>query len=561
MKNLFALIPSFSSSGKYSLAFLNITQSLGVINDNVFKFTMAFLLIATLGSDHASLVLSITGAVYVIPFLLFSSSAGILADRFSKQKLLVLMKIAEIFIMLLAVVAFAKGNPWACYSLLFVLSTHSALFGPSKYGIISELVSKDAVSKANGLITSCTYLAVILGTFLASFLTEITNHGFVLIALFCLVVALGGLFSALAIKTTKPQGSHKTVNLFFIREIYHTLKYTRTIRHLLPSIFGSSFFLMIGAFTQLNIIPFAIQSLHLSEVAGGYLFLSTALGIALGSMLAGRASKKKVELGLSCLAGFGIAFFFLLIGFTSAHISAVIICLFFIGVLGGAFIVPFDTFTQISSANEKRGQTIAAANFLSFSGVLIAAFLLFLLNQVCGLTPATSFILIGVLTLFVALCLSCTLSDLFLSYFSRKVFALFFRFPSSDPESVEKLNHPLILLKNGTWTQALQLAALFPSIQFLLPQDSPLYHWYLRPFTSIHTIPRKKSSEELLQIASTYTKQSEATCLILDSTPLDLSAFKTHYFLNLFSAKPEVVVAHFTTDPTTGKQELLLHGP
>src|ERR1051326_305982 len=174
LKKTFNRIPSFSATGRHSLAWLNITQFLGVINDNVFKFVMAFLLIDTLGFSKASSILSATGAIYVIPFLLFSSSAGILADRFSKQKLLVVMKIAEIIIMLLAILAFGMKSVWGCYTLLFLLSTHSAMFGPSKYGIIPELVPEDAVSKANGLITSFTYLAIIIGTFLASFLTEIT---------------------------------------------------------------------------------------------------------------------------------------------------------------------------------------------------------------------------------------------------------------------------------------------------------------------------------------------------------------------------------------------------
>ena len=173
-------------AGKRSLLSLNIAQFFGVINDNVFKLVMAFLLIESLGYAETSKILSATGAIYVIPFLLFSSSAGILADRFSKQKLLVGMKCAEILIMILAVFAFGSKSLFGCFTLLFLLSTHSALFGPSKYGIIPELVPQNEVSRANGLVTSFTYLAIILGTFLASFLTDITQHHFVLIALFCL---------------------------------------------------------------------------------------------------------------------------------------------------------------------------------------------------------------------------------------------------------------------------------------------------------------------------------------------------------------------------------------
>src|SRR5258708_30803556 len=119
LRRIYSQIPSFSKSGRHALGFLNVTQFLGVINDNVFKFVMAFLLIDALGFSKASSILSATGAIYVIPFLLFSSSAGILADRFTKQKLLVVMKVAQILIMLLAIIAFGIKSIWGCYTLLF----------------------------------------------------------------------------------------------------------------------------------------------------------------------------------------------------------------------------------------------------------------------------------------------------------------------------------------------------------------------------------------------------------------------------------------------------------
>src|SRR5690349_13951721 len=118
LKRIYNKIPSFSKSGRHALGFLNMTQFLGIINDNVFKFVMAFLLIDALGFSKASTILSATGAIYVIPFLLFSSVAGILADRFSKQKLLVVMKVAEIIVMILAIFAFATKSVWGCYTLL-----------------------------------------------------------------------------------------------------------------------------------------------------------------------------------------------------------------------------------------------------------------------------------------------------------------------------------------------------------------------------------------------------------------------------------------------------------
>lgn len=534
LKKLFSKIPSFSQSGRYSLTFLNITQFLGVINDNVFKFVMAFLLIDSLGHAKASSILSATGAIYVIPFLLFSSSAGILADRFSKQKLLVVMKIAEMGVMTLAIFAFANKSVWGCYTLLFILSTHSAMFGPSKYGIIPELVPKDAVSRANGIITSCTYLAIIIGTFLASFLTEMTDRHFTYIAVFCLFVAAGGFFSSLGVRQTFSQGSNKKINIFFVREIYETLKYTRTVHHLLPAIFGSAFFLLIGAFTQLNIIPFALQSLNLSEVAGGYLFLATALGIALGSFLAGKASRKQVELGLSCMAGFGLSLFFFLVCIFSTSLYKVIAFLIMIGILGGVFIVPFDTFIQLKSDNEKRGQTIAAANFLSFSGVLIASFALYFFNQICDFSSANSFGLMGGIILIVSILLSINLSDLFFPYFSRKILQPLLRFRRPNVDSFEKSSTFILVMENASWRNALLLSGTLPSVHFFVPTGSKLSRWYHRFFCSVHAIPPETQIDGLIDKTRDLAEQGIIPCLMLEKTLPQKMQSSSNSFIDFF---------------------------
>jgi acyl-[acyl-carrier-protein]-phospholipid O-acyltransferase/long-chain-fatty-acid--[acyl-carrier-protein] ligase len=519
-----------------------MTQFLGVINDNVFKFVMAFLLIDALGHSQASKILSATGAIYVIPFLLFSSAAGILADRFSKQKMLVVMKIAEIIIMILAIFAFSLKSAWACFTLLFILSTHSAMFGPSKYGIIPELVPKDVVSRANGLITSFTYLAIIIGTFLASFLTEITNRHFTYIAGFCLLVAIGGFFSSLGVKQTLSQGSQKKVNIFFIREIFRTLVYTRFTPHLLPAIFGSAFFLLIGGFTQLNIIPFALQSLNLSEVAGGYLFLATALGIALGSYLGGKISRKRIELGSSCLAGLGIGLFFILLSLFPTHLYFVIFCLVMIGILGGMFIVPFDTFIQLKSENEKRGQTIAAANFLSFTGVLFASFALYFLNQVCGLTSASSFGVMGGMTLIVSFILTVRLSDLALPYFSKRIFFSLLRFKRPDLEMFKQANHLILVMENATWGKALMLAGGLPNVHFFIPMGSKQWRWYLRFFYSIHHVPNETQVEEIVSKSKDHQEKGIVPCLVLEGTLSSKHRPETNTFFDFFKRSPSRLV-------------------
>jgi acyl-[acyl-carrier-protein]-phospholipid O-acyltransferase/long-chain-fatty-acid--[acyl-carrier-protein] ligase len=533
---------------KYSLACLNLAQFFGVINDNMFKLVLVYLLIEVQGQAKASLILSAAGAIFVVPFLLFSSAAGVLADKYSKQRLLVLMKIAEILIMALAIVAFTFKSVWGGYTLLFLLSTHSALFGPSKYGIIPELVSSNKVSRANGLITSSTYLAIILGTFLASFLTDATHRNFPLIAGFCLCMAVLGLISACLIQRTYPQGSQKKINPLFVREIFQTLFFCRTKKHLLPAIFGSAYFLLIGAFAQLNIIPFAIQALGLSEIAGGYLFLAVALGIAVGSMIAGKTSKKQIELGLSCLAGFFVALFLILIGTVPATLVVTCFFLFLLGVAGGTFIVPFDTFLQVFSPSERRGQVIGASNFLGFTGVLIASGFLYLFSDVLDVSSATGFSFVGALTVIVSLIFTFVLADFSLPFIARRLIAPFFKINALGTELVEKTSLPILVLQEASWLKALLLLKVCPNLRFALRKGllSRLFH----------TVQKIDDSSSPPTIAKKMDEQGSILCLFAEAKDNPSRYAPKPTFKDLFLSTPHYIFVSIEKLPT-GHYEIL----
>ena len=416
------------------------------------------------------------------------------------------MKLAEIATMSLAVVAFAFNSAWGSYLLLFVLATHSALFGPSKYGIIPEVVPAQSVSRANGIITSFTYLGIIIGTFLASFITEFTHRNFIFAALFCLFIAVAGFLSTLGIKHTPAQGSSKKFNPYFVREIFQTLVFAKQRKHLLTAIFGSSFFLFVGAFAQLNIIPFTLQSLEMSDVAGGYLFLATALGIAMGALLAGKASRKRIELGISCIAGFFIAIFLVLISVFSTQLIPVCIFLMLLGVSGGIFIVPFDSYIQLNSTDEKRGQVIGATNFLSFFGVLLASAALYLFSEFFKLTSAEGFVIIGIFTFIISIIFTARLSDFALAYFARKILRLFYRIKVIDHHLTEKAS--MLILHNASWAKALLLLSIQTNLQIIIPGKSKKA-WLAKLFYSIHTIP---DSHSLIEKGQALTKEGEIPC-------------------------------------------------
>ena len=497
--------------GKHPLTCLNISQFLGVLNDNVYKFLMIFLLLSTLGPSVSSNILSAAGAIYVIPFLLFSSAAGILADRFSKQRLILLLKGFEVFVMLLAVWAFSSKNTFGCYAILFFLGTHSALLGPSKYGILPEIVPKEKVAKANSYITSFMYLAIIVGTFLASFLTERTQKNYVLSAFACLCFSLIGFAFAFKITKTQAQKSQAPIRLFFLKDIYHTIKECQGTSFLVPSILGSSYFLFVGAFTQLNIIPFAIESLHVSEYVGGYLFLLTAIGIAGGSLLTGRLLKNNINLSLPCLCGLGISLLFLLLFVFSSSIVAVSLLLILLGLLGGTFVLCFDTFIQLRGPAEKRGQRIAAANFLGFVGVLIASFFLYLLGLIPGLSASGGFVCMGLLTLFVSIAFCLSLLELFFPFLSSCFF--------HKIKKEELAGCSLFVLKELQLSLLLQMVKASPHCRILFYSPEKI-SWTLQLLSlspAVRILPMDLSVEEALVLAKDSSHQEVSTFLYLGS--------------------------------------------
>ena len=484
---------------KHAIQFLNLSQFLGVINDNFFKYLIVFLFIDLQGIEAAPIILTWVGIVYVLPFLLFSSGAGVLTDRFSKQKMIVLLKLSEVIIMLLGVVAFLWQSIWASYTLLFLLSLQSAMFTPPKYSIIPELVKQEHISKANGLITSFTYLGVIIGTFLASFLTQVTNKNFPLAAGVATFLAVVGFASSIFIPETEPKRFKKRIHPVFIYEIYKNLQYASRTPKLLIAIFGSASFLFIGSYFQLNIIPFAVQSMGCAEVAGGYLFLLTAIGIACGAFIAGKVSHHRTELGMACFAGIILSILLFLLGILF-HFYLVMLCsLFFLGFFGGLYIVPFDSFVQQHAPEKKRGQIVAAANFLSFCGVLIAPLLLYFLSEMLHFTAAQGFLVVATIIFLLVLAITSRLSGYFFNYLARIFVKPFYSLEIQD--SPFDQSRPFVLVwEKIRGIQITLLATFNPHLHFYIPRTKKRYiDSFFRLFSSVDYLYVADQKEDALK--------------------------------------------------------------
>lgn len=512
LKNLIRRLSSFT--------YLNLTQFTGALNDNIFKLLIVYQFIDIEGIEQKYNILASTGAIFVLPFLLFSTSSGMLADRFSKRNIIIYTKILEVGIMLLGVFAFYFKSKYGSYAILFLLATQSAIFGPSKYGILPEIVSSDKITKANGLMTSFTFLAIILGTFIASVLPDIIGRNFTYGAVFCLIISLLGTLASFCIQYTPPAESDKKFNVGILREISDTLKVAKQHPSLLVTIFGSSFFLFLGAFVQLNLIPFAVEFMHLNDNQGGYLFLLMALGIGSGSIFAGKVSGATVELGLVPIAGMSVAICCFLLDFLSHHFYAIPPLVILAGFFGGIYQIPLDSYIQVTSPTKYRGQIVATTNFMSFLGVLAASGMLFLINEVLGFKADTGFAVVACITLLVTLVIGFQFFDYLSRFVAMILSKLHFKTTSVGVQNIPST--PAVYVCSHTaWNDTLLiLGSQRRRVRFFIDQEQYHSKWMIRLYrllrvVMVPSIEPLEDSPVCLSVIRNALKKGISVCIFV----------------------------------------------
>lgn len=386
-----------------SFTCLNIAQFLVCLNDSIFRLLVVYSLIDTLGIEKSNVILAFTGFLFILPYLLFSMPAGELADRFSKRNLIVWLMGFEIVAIGLGALAIHRQEMISSYFALFLVALQSALYSPAKSAIIPELVPQAKISKANGYISLTSYGALVIGIFFASFVSEITHRNYTLVALISLGFSLIAFLASLGIEKTPVQNPQKTINPLFFLEIYRSLKKAHLYPLLLVALIASAFFFFTAGFTQLNVLPFGVQSLSLTDLQTGYIFMAVAVGIGLGSLLVILLSGRNIELGLSIWGAFGTAFSYILLYFFQHSLIISTLLIGSLGIHGGLFIVPINAYIQIIAPHKDRGSIIAAGNFASFVFILLAPISIYLLGEKLHFTGAESFFCVGLFCLFVAL--------------------------------------------------------------------------------------------------------------------------------------------------------------
>src|SRR5665213_265345 len=354
------------------------TQFLGALNDNLFKWTLTFLVLAGLtkgaASDDAS-NLNRIAVLFIAPTLLFTSLAGWLADRFEKRRVLIASKAFEVPIMFLAWWALRSADFHLQLGVLFLLATQFTFFSPAKYGVVPELVDEADLSRANGLLEMSTFLAILMGSVLAGPLYKAFSHDLDKVAFLLVAIAAAGSALSVGIADSRKPAVRRPFRLQLLwSEVADGTRALRADKRLWAANLGAAYFWFQGALLQLLAVLLAKQVLHFDEIGISGLGVAMAIGVGCGSLLAGRWSYGRLELGLVPLGGAGMGVFSLLMAFAArAHPGGVYACLGFLGAAAGLFVVPLNATLQKLAAPDAKGRIQAAANFYGTLAMILAA--------------------------------------------------------------------------------------------------------------------------------------------------------------------------------------------
>ena len=370
-----------------------VTQFLGAFNDNLFKNALIVLLTfqaAQWTTLKPELLANLAAGIFILPFFLFSATAGQLADKYDKAMLARLVKVLEMLIMGVAALGFFMHDLSVLMGALFLLGLHSTLFGPVKYAILPQHLHEEELVGGNALIEAGTFVAILIGTLAGGLLAGSVEHP-AWIALGGLLVAAAGYLSSRGIPAAPAPVPELKINLNPIRETWNNINFARQNRTVFLSILGISWFWLYGAMFLAQFPAYARNVLGGGENSVTLLLATFTVGIGLGSLLCERMSGKHVEIGLVPFGSIGLTLFGLDLYFasplglagTTAHellallslpaVWRVLFDLMMLGVFGGFFIVPLYALLQIRSAPEQRARIIAANNILNALFMVVGA--------------------------------------------------------------------------------------------------------------------------------------------------------------------------------------------
>ena len=489
------------------------TQFFGAANDNLFKFAFTVLVtyqlqVAWLPAAQAGLVI---GALFVLPYLLFSATSGQLADKVEKTTLIRFVKTLEIGIMALAAWGFWTVHVPALLACVFLLGLHSTLFGPVKFAYLPQHLSERELTGGNGMVEMGTFVAILLGNVAGGALIATPAVGAQHVALACFALALIGRATAQAVPRSPATDPQLVINWNPVSETWRNLKLAHGNLVVFRSLLGISWMWFFGAVFLAEFPAFAKEILHGDEQVASLLLVVFSVGIGIGSLLCEVLSRRHVEIGLVPLGAIGMSVFsvdlyfaarglppsagYTLSAFLAEHDHwRVMADLALLSLFAGLYSVPMYALIQMRSAPSHRARIIAANNILNALFMIASAVIVGVLIG-AGFTIPQVFLAIGILNAIVAFYIFMLVPEYLIRFVAFVVARIVYRFKVRGDENIPTEGAAILVCNHVSFIDPVLLMAASPRpIRFIMDHEifrTPVLGWFFRLAKAIPIAPQK----------------------------------------------------------------------
>jgi 1-acyl-sn-glycerol-3-phosphate acyltransferase len=492
-------------------------QFLGAGNDNLFKFAFTVMVtyqlsVSWLPAAQAGLVI---GALFILPFLLFSATSGQLADKYPKEKLIRFVKLLEIAIMGLAAWGFVTTNVPKLLACVFLMGLHSTLFGPVKFAYLPQHLNERELTGGNGMVEMGTFVAILLGQVVGGLLIAVPGSGATWVAGACIALAVLGWAAAQAVPASPSTDPQLTINWNPFTETWRNLKLAHGNVVVFRSLLGISWMWFFGA-VFLSMFPaFARDVLRGNEGVASLLLVVFSVGIGIGALLCETLSKRHVEIGLVPVGAIGMTVFAVdlylacvalapLPPGTRLGVAAfvaepahwrVMADLGLLALFAGIYSVPMYALIQLRSEPTHRARIIAANNILNALFMIVSSLMVGALLA-AGFSIPQVFLITGLLNAVVAFYIFMLVPEYLLRFVAWILTRLVYRFRVVGDEHIPEKGAALLVCNHVSFVDAVLLMAASPRpIRFIMDHRifaTPVLGWLFRLGKAIPIAPQRE---------------------------------------------------------------------
>ncbi|MBC5763535.1 MFS transporter [Ramlibacter albus] len=456
------------------------TQFCGAGNDNLFKFAFTVMVtyqlqVSWLPADKAGLVI---GALFILPFLLFSATSGQLADKYDKRTLILFVKWLEVGIMVLAAFGFFNANVPVLLACTFLMGLHSTLFGPVKFAYLPHHLGERELTGGNGMVEMGTFVAILLGNVAGGLIVAIPQVGPQYVGISCIAVALLGRAVAHFIPATPATDPGLAINWNPFTETLRNLKLAHGNIVVFRSLLGISWMWFFGAVFLSQFPSFAKDVLHGNEQVASLLLVVFSVGIGAGSLMCEMLSRRHVEIGLVPLGAIGMTVFAVDLYFASRGLPPsatltlgqflvvpahwrVMADLALLSMFAGLYSVPMYALIQLRAQPTHRARIIAANNILNalfmIASSLIAGALL-----AAGFSIPQVFLVVGLANAVVAFYIFLLVPEYLLRFVAWIASHIIYRFRVRGDDHIPVEGAAILACNHVSFVDAVLLMAASP---------------------------------------------------------------------------------------------------